>query len=510
MGKNEDKRFTKPNLKLVNKANLDRVLKAEIYVNEADGQLRATHLILGYTPLSFTFQAPKCVIKARDPRLHRISVAFKGFIIPKGIPLPQDTSRTEPLFVAVVSIGASSSQPVLREEEVEKKEEKEEEEEEVVELSDSSEDFGVFDQPIRSEEDLDEMGIQRKPQRSLMELIENQPGGKNAPGKSTEQKGKDVVDVGKSRPTREEDAQRAAKQQKTSHLPQRGQERFDTQPPKSQAWLPAPMHAGEPLRNDASIRDFNGGIRCHVIQNTFKLDERLNICYSQLDDEKKKWASAVQTLTQSEQDLADARKKLLTEEQAHKSADSALEGYQKQTEDQGKRLHEANAELKTAWEQVAVLKKHLEETQKLREQAEKSREEAEKAKVEAEQAMNEAEQKGYEIGVAETEETLKAEVPMVCPPPSSQAEDTPSTINPNEGVLPPSLPPPGQPEPAKGNNAPPEASLDKTAAAFEAEVASQGFQQDLASTVMSAEGAAKDKEGVTTSEADKSTNQAPN
>ena len=41
-----------------------------------------------------------------------------------------------------------------------------------------------------------------------------------------------------------------------------------------------------------------------------------------------------------------------------------------------------------------TLKKHSEETQKLREQAEKSREEAEKAKTEAEQAMNEAEQRG--------------------------------------------------------------------------------------------------------------------
>ena len=33
---------------------------------------------------------------------------------------------------------------------------------------------------------------------------------------------------------------------------------------------------------------------------------------------------------------------------------------------------------------------------------------------EAERAKAEAEQKGYEIGVAETEETLRAEVPMVC------------------------------------------------------------------------------------------------
>ena len=95
-------------------------------------------------------------------------------------------------------------------------------------------------------------------------------------------------------------------------------------------------------------------------------------------------------------------------------------------------------------------------------------------------------------------------------PPSSQAEDTPSTINPNEVVLPLSLPPPGQSEPVKENNAPPETSLDKTANASEAEVASQGFQQDLASTVMPAGGAIKDKEGVTTSEADKLANQVPN
>ena len=93
----------------------------------------------------------------------------------------------------------------------------------------------------------------------------------------------------------------------------------------------------------------------------------LNNCYNQLDDERKQRASTVQTLTQSEQDLTTARKKLLAEEQACKSADSTLEGFQKQAEDQGKCLHEANAELKAAREQVAVLKKHLEETQKLRE-----------------------------------------------------------------------------------------------------------------------------------------------
>ena len=120
-------------------------------MNEADGQLRAAHLILGYTPLSFAFQAPKCVIRARDPRLHRISIAYEGFIVPEGIPLPQYTSRTEPLFVASVSAGTSSSLPTLKE--------KEKGEEEVVVVSESSNDFGIFDQPISPEEDPDEMGI---------------------------------------------------------------------------------------------------------------------------------------------------------------------------------------------------------------------------------------------------------------------------------------------------------------------------------------------------------------
>ena len=145
------------------------------------------------------------------------------------------------------------------------------------------------------------MGIQRKPQRSLLELMEGQPGKSalakptqpQAPSLSTrsptpaprqpslqppqparpdatelkrrrEQKSKKVTDVGKSRFTCEEDAQRAVKQQKTRHQTPRGQERFDSQLSEPQAWLPVPMHGGEPLREDASIRDFNGGIGCHV------------------------------------------------------------------------------------------------------------------------------------------------------------------------------------------------------------------------------------------------------
>ena len=117
-------------------------------MNETNGQLRAAHLILGYTPLLLAFQAPKYVIKAHNPRLHRISVAYQGFVVPEDVPIPKDTPRTQPIFVAIPSIGASSSQLVLEEEE-ERKEEKEEEEEErspeeVVDLLDSSDEFEVF------------------------------------------------------------------------------------------------------------------------------------------------------------------------------------------------------------------------------------------------------------------------------------------------------------------------------------------------------------------------------
>ena len=98
-----------PSLRLVNKASLDRVLRAEIYVNESDGQLRAVHLILDYNPISRAFQAPSCLIRARDPRLHRISVAYEGFIVPQGIPLPRYPPLTEPLPVATLTAGAASS-----------------------------------------------------------------------------------------------------------------------------------------------------------------------------------------------------------------------------------------------------------------------------------------------------------------------------------------------------------------------------------------------------------------
>ena len=138
---------TKPQLNLVKRGSLDRILRSEVYVNEADGQLRVAHLILGYTPISRTFQVPKCVIKAKDCRLYRISVTYEGFVVLEGIPIPEGTPFTQPFFVASPSIGASSSHPVLQEEEEEEEEEEETNPEGIVTLSESSDEFEVFNQP---------------------------------------------------------------------------------------------------------------------------------------------------------------------------------------------------------------------------------------------------------------------------------------------------------------------------------------------------------------------------
>ena len=151
-----DPRATTPSLRLVNKASLDRVLQAEIYVNESDGQLRATHLILGYNPISHSFQAPSCVIRAKDPRLRRISVAYEGFVVPQDIPLPRYSPLTEPLLVASLTAAATSSPSIFQ---VEEEEEVEQEKEGFVDLTSLTDDYKVFNQSSPSPNLPKDMGI---------------------------------------------------------------------------------------------------------------------------------------------------------------------------------------------------------------------------------------------------------------------------------------------------------------------------------------------------------------
>ena len=118
----------------------------------------------------------------------------------------------------------------------------------MVEVTNFEDEFEVFNQDLSPETSvidldphfspiIDEMGIQRKPKSSLLELIENQPG-RDAPGKTVrsksptpppalpspqpfdlkmkrEPKGKRVMEVGQTFPPRGDEVQGASKQAKT-------------------------------------------------------------------------------------------------------------------------------------------------------------------------------------------------------------------------------------------------------------------------------------------------------
>ena len=74
----------------------------------------------------------------------------------------------------------------------------------------------------------------------------------------------------------------------------------------------------------------------------------------------------MQTLNVAEQSNAELKKKLADEEHTRKSADSALEGAQKQVRNQRKLMREANDQLAASKEQLATLRKQLEEAQRLK------------------------------------------------------------------------------------------------------------------------------------------------
>ena len=97
----------------------------------SDDQLRVAHLIFGYNLLSSSFQVSKCLMKAKDPRLHQINVATPGFLT---INLILGGVLEVILPLQYTTREATSSHPGI----------KEEKEEEIVDVSDSEYDFKVF------------------------------------------------------------------------------------------------------------------------------------------------------------------------------------------------------------------------------------------------------------------------------------------------------------------------------------------------------------------------------
>ena len=124
-----DKNVFVPNFSLVNQPSLDKILKAKVFVH-SDGQLKTTHLILGYTPISKSLQVPKCVIKAKDSRLHRISVVVSSFL------------STDPILEGILKIALPSQYAVK--EEATSSQPSNKEGEGIVKVSDSKDDSEIF------------------------------------------------------------------------------------------------------------------------------------------------------------------------------------------------------------------------------------------------------------------------------------------------------------------------------------------------------------------------------
>ena len=112
-------------------------------MNEGDNQVRAAHKILGYDPIQKSFSALRYVIRAKDPRLHRIIVAKHGFLLPEG-------SFTQE---GATLVGSSLSQQAAEAEEVRAKGERQ-----VAELDQLEDEFGVFDQVDLPENPFGDLG----------------------------------------------------------------------------------------------------------------------------------------------------------------------------------------------------------------------------------------------------------------------------------------------------------------------------------------------------------------
>ena len=79
-----------------------------------------------------------------------------------------------------------------------------------------------------------------------------------------------------------------------------------------------------------------------------------------------------------------------------------------------KLANEIKGQLVAAKEQIAALRQQLDEANRLKDLAKKARLQAEEDKIKAEKERDEAKQHDYDVGVAEIEDALRAEVPAVC------------------------------------------------------------------------------------------------
>ena len=121
--------------------------------------------------------------------------------------------------------------------------------------------------------------------------------------------------------------------------------------------------------------------------------ELVNNSHRQLKEEEGQHIATMETFTLVEQRVKDLNAKLIEAIREKKSAEAALEGAERQVETQCQQLCQTEDQLSISKEQIGTLKRKL---------------------AEAEKATKEVEQEGYDIGVAETKENLRAQVYGVC------------------------------------------------------------------------------------------------
>ena len=112
-----------------------------------------------------------------------------------------------------------------------------------------------------------------------------------------------------------------------------------------------------------------------------------------MKEEERRSNAAVEAFNLAEKRISEMKNKLSKVERDKKSAEATLDNVEKQAEGQQVLLRQAEDQLVASKGQTTALKKKLEE---------------------AEKARDLAEQEGYDVGVAETEEALRAEVSGVC------------------------------------------------------------------------------------------------
>ena len=125
-----DKNFTAPNFEFISEPDLTRIFQSKIFLH-TNRQLCTAHVILGYKPISSSFQSPKYVIKAKDLQLQQINIAVPGFLTS---PPPKGTHQVELPTQSVIKEEATFSHSALEEETIR-----------AIDVLDSKEDFEVFD-----------------------------------------------------------------------------------------------------------------------------------------------------------------------------------------------------------------------------------------------------------------------------------------------------------------------------------------------------------------------------